>query len=96
MVEEETIHLYEAIKEMRRLTQLGKSFTFVHSTWNRDTCVSNGFRTVNSARLRPAAKGDDLSNADFKIFYIDEDLNEPRNCWQMLIMFFNGKRVFLN
>jgi len=96
MAEEETIQLYDAIKEMRRLSQQDKSFSFVHATWNRDTCTTNGFRTVNNAHLRPAAKGDDLANADFKLFYFDEDLKEPRNCWQMLILYFNGKRVYLN
>jgi len=95
-MEEETIQLYDAIKEMRRLNQTDEPFSFVHATWNRDTCTTNGFRHVNRARLRPAAKGDDLANSDLKLFYFDEDLNEPRNCWQMLIMYLNGKRVILN
>jgi hypothetical protein len=96
MIEEETIDLYEAIKQMRKLSQEDKSFSFVHATWNRDTCTTNGIRAVNSARLRPAAGGDDLSNADYKLFYFDEDLHEPRICWQMLIMYFNGIKVVLN
>lgn len=96
MTGEDTIQLYDAIKEMRKLDQQGDSFSFVHATWNRDTCTSNGMRHVNRARLRPAAKGDDLANADFKLFYFDEDLDEPRNCWQMLVMYFNGKKVILN
>lgn len=96
MIEEETIQLYDAIKEMRILSSKEESFSFVHSTWNRDTCTTNGFRHVERAHLRPAAKGEDLANSDYKLFYFDEELNEPRNCWQMLIMFFNGKKVVLN
>ena len=96
MIDEETIQLYDAIKQMRMLSQKDESFSFVHATWNRDTCTTNGLRHVERASIRPAAKGDDLANSDYKIFYFDEDLNSPRICWQMLIMYFNGKRVILN
>ena len=96
MTGEETIELYDAIRQMRTLSQQGKPFSFVHATWDRDACTTNGIRHVERAHLRPAAKGDNLSNADHKLFYFDEDLNEPRNCWQMLIMYFNGKRTILN
>ncbi len=93
---EETIDLYEAIRQMRQLTQQGKSFSFAHSTLNRQTDTCDGVRYVKSAQLRPSAKGDDLVHADFKLFYFDEDLVMPRVCWQMLIMFFNEKKVILN
>jgi len=96
MTDEETIQLYDAIRQMRILSQQEKPFSFVHATWNRDTCTTNGIRHVERAHLRPAAKSEDLENADYKFFYFDEDLNEPRNCWQMLIMYFDGKRVILN
>jgi hypothetical protein len=96
MIEVETIQLYDAIKEMRKLSAQDKTFSFVHATWNRDTCTTNGLRHVERAHIRPAAKGEDLANSDYKLFYFDEELNEPRNCWQMLIMHFNGKKVVLN
>ena len=93
---EETISLWEAIRQMRMLTGQGKSFSFIHSTYNEDTQESHGFRHVNTARLRPAAREDNIKNADHKLFYFDEDINQPRNCWQLLIMWFNGKRCILN
>ncbi|MFZ4569774.1 MAG: hypothetical protein ACOYM0_01435 [Bacteroidales bacterium] len=96
MIEEETIQLYDAIKQMRMLSHEDKTFSFMHATYNRDTDTTNGFRHVERAHLRPAAKGEDLANSDYKLFYFDEILNEPRNCWQMLIMQFNGQRVVLN
>jgi hypothetical protein len=96
MIIEETIDLYEAIRQMRKYSQEGKSFSFTHSTLNRETDTCNGIRYVQRAQLRPSAKGDDLVNADFKIFYFDEHLQEPRVCWQMLIMFFEDKKVILN
>jgi len=88
----QTINLWEAIRQMRILISKKKSFSFVHATLNRDEYTSNGYRHVHKAHLRPAAKGDDVKNADDKLFYFDEDVNEPRNCWQILIMFFNGMK----
>lgn len=95
MIQQEQIHLFEAIGQMRKLTAQGKYFTFVHATYNRDTMTSDGVRVVHRARLRPAAKKDDVINSDHKIFYYDMDRQMPRNCWQVLIMFFQGKKVVL-
>jgi hypothetical protein len=96
MITEETIDLYEAIKQMRQLSQQGKTFSIVHSTLNRERNTCDGLRYVNAAHLRPAAKGDDVINADHKLFYFDEDIQAPRVCWQPLIMFFENKKCILN
>jgi hypothetical protein len=92
----QTISLFQAIKEMRRLSSLGKVFSFAHSTYNQDTNTCNGIRHVAMASLRPAAKGDDLANADHKLFYFDETLREPRVCWQPLIMYFQDQQVIIH
>ena len=60
MDNEETIDLYEAIRQMRKLSSEDRSFSFVHSTLNRETDTCQGIRYVRNAHLRPAAKGDDL------------------------------------
>lgn len=90
-----TLTVYEAIKEMRKLSNEGKSFSFSHGTYNREKQISEGIREVPNAILRPAAKNDDVANADFKLFYIDNDIKENRTCWQPLIMSFNGNSVIL-
>ena len=89
---EVTITIYEAIAQMRTLTAKGKSFSLVHATFDRSTNSTDGIRRVNHAHLRPSAKKDDLINADFKLFYYDEDMEAPRVTWQPLILFFNDKR----
>jgi hypothetical protein len=91
----EQITVYEAIIEMRRITANGGTFNFVHCTYNRDTMHTDGLREAKRAKLRPAAKGDNVANADFKLFYYDEYFHENRVCWQMLLMYFNGKKVTL-
>lgn len=92
----DTIDLYEAIKQMRMMSANGRTFSFVHATYNRDRCTCDGIRHVGRASLRSAARGDDLDNADYKLFYLDQDSNSPRICWQMLILEFEGKKVILS
>jgi hypothetical protein len=97
------INLWNAIAEMRKLTAQGIPFSFSHATWDRSRNISHGIRQVDRALLRPAAKSDDLSFADQKLFYEDLNISDPekakRNCWQILITSFNGisvtpKKVF--
>lgn len=92
----ESIDLYEAIRQMRILTQEGRSFSLVHATYNRDTCRSDGKRLVRKAHLRPQARGEEIANAGHKLFYYDIDERQPRNCWQVLVLYFNGLKVDLN
>ena len=94
MIDEE-IDLWEAIASMRKLSTEGKTFTFSHATYNQLTGEANGMRQVDNAYLRPSAKKEDLVNADLKLFYYDLDIRENRNCWQILVMYFNGKKVIL-
>lgn len=91
----DVISLWEAIKQMRMLTAEGKPFSFIHSTLDRSCNKTEGFRYVKEAKIRPAAKKDDLKEADHKLFYYDLELQQPRNCWQILIISFNGKLITL-
>ena len=96
------INLWNAIAQMRKLTAKGIPFSFEHATWDKQRHKSKGIRRVNQAILRPAARGDDVDNADHKLFYKDLNdklQNKNRNCWQILIISFNGipvtpKQVF--
>lgn len=89
------IGLYSAIREMRRMSGLGQTFSLAHYTYDRQRRKSDGLRVVNKAKLRPAASGDDVSLADFKLFYTDLDAQKPlqRVCWQPLLAYFNGMKV---
>ena len=91
----ENIPLYEAIQQMRQMTAEGKTFTFVHVSYNRDTQVSNGLRVVRKAKVRPAAKSDKVIHSEYKLFYYELDNQQPRVCWQMLILSFEGRKVML-
>lgn len=93
---DKTIDLYKAIEEMRELTKKRKFFSFVHATYNRDSMTSEGDREVKKALLRKPASDEQVDNADLKLFYMDEEINEPRICWQPLIKSFNGIPVKLS
>lgn len=90
------IDLFEAIRQMRILSQKNKFFSFTHATYNRETRTTEGIRTVEKALLRPAASQDQIVNSDSKLFYRDETKKENRVCWQPLIMSFNGVKVKLS
>ncbi len=88
------MNLYTAIAEMRKLTAQGITFSIEHFTYDRSRQKANGLRRVDKAILRPAARGDKMDNADYKLFYEDRNISNPaknkRNCWQILITKFNG------
>jgi len=91
------ISVYTAIAEMRKLTAQGKPFYFEHFTYDRERRKASGKRIVKRALLRPAARADNLRDADHKLFYEDLEVSDPklarRNCWQILITNFNGVDV---
>jgi hypothetical protein len=91
------INLFSAIAEMRKLTAQGTPFSFEHYTWDAIRHKSSGLRRVDKATLRPAARGDSIEHANHKLFYQDLNVSDPaknkRNCWQILIVSFNGVKV---
>lgn len=87
------INLYIAIAEMRQRTNDGKPFSFSFFTYDRQRDHCHGLVTVKRALLRPAAKGDDLSEADHKLFFEDLDTGRKKVCWQPLLAYFNGMQV---
>ena len=93
--EQETITVYDAIAQMRRISARGESFSFSHATYNRDEQYSHGVKHCQNAILRPAAKSDDVRDADMKLFYFDQDNRENRVAWQPGIMYFNGLKCIL-
>ena len=93
---EKTIDLYSAIAEIRRLTKLDKSFSFSFMSYYRDRQTSQGVVHVLRAKLRAATHEEDNANADIMLNYLELDTNNPRQCYQPALMYFNGTRIQLN
>lgn len=96
MAADETIDLYAAVEQMRAISAAGGTFELTHRKWDRDRRTGGDIVTVPCARLRPKARDEDVANAGHKLFYTDTDTGRARNCWQCLIMGFNGKKVVIN
>ena len=83
----DTIILWKAIKEMRQLSELNKTFSF---SYHR----VDGVRIdVDAAQLRKRAVND--VNFEHKLSYYDVVNKIDRQCFQVLIVEFNGNKCLL-
>ena len=92
----EKINLYRAIDEMKRISADGGTFAIRFRKWNRDTRRGGDMASIAHARVRPKASDEQISAASHKLFFTDTDTGRAMNCWQCLIMEFNGLRTVLN
>lgn len=82
--------LYEAIDQMRRLTEDGQKFSMSYMSCNLTTGSSHGIVDVRHAQLRKRRRGNDEL-----MEYYDFDTNEDRRFYAPLLIRFNGKEVDL-
>ena len=83
--------VYEAIHQMRQLTERKPPFSLSFMTYSMSRHASHGEVTCEHALLvkNEKAKDDDLSN--YMLTYRDQDTGEARHFWQPLLMSFNGE-----
>lgn len=89
------IDLYEAIDQMKKISLAGGTFSLKFRKWNRQTNKGGDMVTVKAARIRPKASDEKIANASYKLFFTDTETGLARNCWQPLIMEFNGMKTIL-
>lgn len=90
----EKINLFVAIKEMRRISAEGGTFSMKFRKWDRQRHHGGELVTINAARVRPRASDEAVSCASHKLFFSDTETGRALNCWQILITEFNGKQTF--
>lgn len=88
----QTIKLYDALKRMRQLTELGIPFTFSFLSYNGTTRTSDGFKDVTNAQLRKGYRDDQSDKADLLIGYVNA---QGGNRWFYLplLIKFNGYTI---
>jgi hypothetical protein len=88
----QTIKLYDALKRMRRLTELGVPFTFTFLSYNDTTRTSDGFKSITNAQLRKGYRDDQSDKANILIGYVNGD---DKNRWFYLPLLtkFNGYTI---
>lgn len=92
----EKIDLYEAIREMKRISLAGGTFSLKFRKWNRQTRNGGDMVIVRAARVRPKASDEDIAYSSHKLYFTDTETGQARNCWEPLIMEFNGRPTVLN
>jgi len=87
-----TINIWDAIRQMRELSKQGGSFSITFMSYSRERCKSDGIIEVTNARLRPqdSPAGE---YSDYMLNYVDIDSGEAYHFWQPCLMYFNQQRV---
>ena len=91
----ERIHLYDALREMKAITENGGEFSFSYHKYDRQRRTGGDLVCVPHARLRSKPMDGVIEHSKYKLFYTDVNNDELRSCWQLLIMTFNGKTTYL-
>ena len=92
----EKIDLFIALAQMKDISERGETFSLRFRKYNRDTQTGGEMVYIPHARLRAKASDETVANSSHKLFFTDTDTGRALNCWQMLIMEFNGLRTMLN
>lgn len=85
--------IYDAIKEMRRLSHDGESFAFTFMSYNSTDGTSDGIVEVQHARLMQRESAQHNRHAAEMERYMDLDTMQPRRFWHPLLMTFNGTKL---
>lgn len=91
----ERIHLYDAIREMKAITNKAGAFSFSYRKYDRQRQKGGDLVKVPRARLRSKPLDGVIDHSLYKLFYTDLETDEPRQCWQILIVSFNGLTIYL-
>lgn len=86
------INLYVAVEQMKRITIPGY-LSIKFRKWNRQTRDGGDMVILTAARLRKKATDESIENSSYKLFLTDTTTGRPLNCWECLVMEFNGKRI---
>jgi hypothetical protein len=87
-----TIKLYDALKRMRKLSDLGIPFTFTFLSYNDTNGSTDGFKHVTNAQLRKGYRDDQSTKANILIGYVNVH-DGKRWFYLPLLMKFNGYTV---
>ncbi|MCS2947990.1 hypothetical protein NXX54_06210 [Bacteroides sp. BFG-638] len=71
----------------------GVPFPIKFRKWNRQTRDGGDMVILTAARLRKKATDESIENSSYKLFLTDTTTGRPLNCWECLVMEFNGKRI---
>jgi hypothetical protein len=89
------MEVYEAIRQMRKISKQGKTFSFAFMSYSRQKRKSDGIVEIRRARLRKQSTEEQNRFAAIMLNYFDLNTNEYGRCYQPLLMEFNGQKLVL-
>lgn len=89
------MNVYEAIAEMRRLSEISESFEFSFMSYNPSLGKSEGVVYVRRGILRHRETEEHNRNADIIEAYTDLETGGQRRFYQPLLMTFKGQKTVL-
>ena len=88
-----SMNVYEAINEMRRMSERREEFSFSFMSYSITKDSSEGEVVVEHAILYKNPKDSKNIYQDYMLTYLDTDTGKVRQCWQPLIMTFNQEQL---
>lgn len=88
------INLYTAVEEMKAVSKAEGTFSIKFRKYNRQKQSGGDLVFLKAARLRKASD-EKIENASHKLFLVDTETGNALNCWQILVVEFNGQKTVL-
>jgi len=94
-MEKRTINIYEAISQMRKLTQENTDFSIAFMSCDTSREKSSGMVELTKVKLRSGAADNAYKNSEYIIDYLNIETNIPGRFYEILLMYFNGMKITL-
>ena len=88
------INLYTAVEEMKAVSKAEGTFSIKFRKYNRQKQSGGDLVFLKAAWLRSKAD-EKIENASHKLFLVDTETGNALNCWQILVVEFNGQKTVL-
>lgn len=89
----EKINIYTAVEKMKEISARGDTFSIAFRKYDRQRRNGGDLVRLKAARLRKKASDEKIENASYKLFLVDTETGRPLNCWQILVVEFNGTKT---
>lgn len=89
------INLYTAIEKMKEISADGGTFSIAFRKYDRQRRKGGDLVRLTAVRLRKKTSDDKIDHASYKLFLVDTETGRALNCWQILVVRFNGIKTHL-
>lgn len=95
MEQYQSINIYDAISQMRKLSKEDKTFSIAFMSCDTSRERSSGMVELTKVKLRSPAPDDAFKNSQYIISYLNVETNIPGQFYQILLMYYNEMRITL-